>query len=147
MTAQRSRKEELKYRKYQKESRADASKVKCLFCDINENHEQFLSQTKHFKIIKNIFGYSIWDNQLVAQHLMIVPKKHTTKLGNLPSDAANEFLAIIDKYEDLGFNFYARSPGSIIKSIPHQHTHLIKPAGKRRRLILFLVKPYFRISF
>lgn len=148
MTAQRSRKEELHYRRHQ----ADLKKIQktnqsCAFCIINSNSSQFIEETKNFRVIKNIFPYSIWDGELVDSHLMVIPKRHTDKLGSLPLSAGNEFLRLIDKYENTGYNLYARSPGSKIKTVFHQHSHLIRPLGKRRKFILFAKKPYIRISF
>lgn len=147
MTAQRSRKEEITYRKYHKDIRDSGRLDACVFCEIEEHDDQVIEKAKYFSVIKNIFPYSIWDNQKVRDHLMIIPNKHTDKLGTLPAAAGREFLSLIDKYEDMGYNLYARSPGSKIKSIPHQHSHLIKPFGKRRKLILFVHKPYIRINY
>ncbi|MBA3758725.1 hypothetical protein H0X10_03785 [Candidatus Saccharibacteria bacterium] len=147
MTAQRSRKEELEYRNYHKKIKESGKFDACVFCSIKNDSEQIIEQTKYFRVITNIFPYSIWDNERVSDHLMIIPKTHTAKLGVLPTPAASEFLKLIDVYEDKGYNLYARSPGSTIKSIPHQHSHLIKPGGHRRKLVFYAKKPYFRVSF
>lgn len=144
MTAQRSRKEELRYKAYVAKQRR-LKKADCAFCAIDMNSDQLVRETPHFKVIINIFPYSIWDGEAVDDHLMIVPKKHTDKLGSLPTAAASELLQLIDSYEDEGYNLYARAPGSAIKSIVHQHSHLIKPKGNRKRLIFFSRKPYLRI--
>lgn len=146
MTAQRSRKEEIEYHKYQV-SLKTRGKKECAFCAVDKNSEQYITESRYFKIIRNIFPYSIWDNEVVQDHIMIVPKLHTDKLGALPNGAGNEFLKLIDTYENDGYNLYARAPGSNIKSIVHQHSHLIKPLGKRRKFIFYNKKPYIRISF
>lgn len=145
MTAQRSRKEELEYRNYKNtvlKNRSD-----CVFCQIDKFDSQFIKGTKHFKVVNNTFPYSIWDGELVADHLMIVPKVHTDKLGNLTKNSAIEFVKLIEEFEDKGFNLYARAPSSSIKSVVHQHTHMIKPLGRRRKFLIFSRKPYIRISF
>lgn len=143
MTATRSRKEVKEYRKYQKNTPKPTG---CVFCLIDKNSDQFISETKHFKVIRNIFGYSLWDSQRVEDHLMIVPKKHTDSLSKLPKEAAVEFVKIISEYEGKRYNVYARAPASVMKTVVHQHTHLIKPLGKPRRLIFLLRKPYIRFT-
>lgn len=147
MTAQRSRKEEQIYKKYYKKLQAGPSANKCVFCSIKSNSDQIVEETKYFKIMYNIFPYSIWDSEPIISHLMIVPKMHTDKLGKLPAPAGKELLKLIDAYEDKGYNLYARAPGSKIKSITHQHSHLIKPGGKRKKFIFFTRIPYIRITF
>lgn len=93
-------------------------------------------------IIKNRFNYSYWDEQDVEHQVMLVPKMHTKSIRKLPIAAASEFLDYIGKYEDLGYNVYARSPDSTTKTVPHQHTHLIKTNGVRKKLIFYTRKPF-----
>lgn len=141
--ATRSRKEEKAYKAYQKTQSSD-----CVFCAITKKDPQFVDHTRSFKIIRNIFAYSIWDNQKVVDHLMVVPKKHIDSLDQLSDAAAGEFLKTISAYERQGYNVYARSPGSRMKSVIHQHTHLIKTAGRPKNVFFLIRKPfYFRISF
>src|SRR3990167_6468788 len=139
MTATRSRKEVKNYRKHRKNMQKPAG---CTFCLIDKNSDQFISETKYFKVVRNIFGYSLWDSQRVEDHLMIVPKMHTDRLSKLPKKAGVDFLEILGEYEEKCYNIYARAPSSVIKTVVHQHTHLIKPLGKPRRLIFLLRKPY-----
>ncbi len=143
MSATRSRKEEKVYKKYQ----AESNKESCPFCAIRKGDKQFLDETKSFKLIRNIFAYSIWDGQRVTDHIMIVPKKHTDKLEDLDSKEAIEFLKIIGKYEKRGYNMYSRAPSSKIKSVVHQHSHLIKTQGAPKKFLFLLRKPYIRIVF
>ncbi len=147
MTAQRSRKEEKIYKHYQKKREQNGEKNSCAFCVLQPDSSQIVKQTVHFRVVKNIFPYSLWDGQPVEDHLMIVPLRHTNKLGNLPAAATKEFVKLLNEYEDKRYNIYARAPASIIKSVTHQHTHLIKPQGKSRRFVLFSRKPYIRVSF
>lgn len=140
MTATRSKKEELTYRKHLQK----ADKSTCAFCTVNEGDDQFVEGTKFFKIIKNIFPYSLWDGQKVEDHLMITPRQHTDSLVDLASKEKAEYVDLLAKYEKVGYNIYARAPGSAIKSIFHQHTHLIKTSGTSRRFVLLIRKPYFR---
>ena len=141
MTATRSRKEETDYKKYLK----TIKHADCVFCIIEKGNDQLVEETVGFKVIKNIFGYSLWDGQRVTDHLMITPKKHSNSLANMKPNEKVEYVDLIEKYEKLGYNIYSRAPSSIIKSVVHQHTHLIKTEGRPMRLVLLLRRPYFRI--
>jgi diadenosine tetraphosphate (Ap4A) HIT family hydrolase len=141
MTATRSRREEKSYKKYLK----TAQRNTCAFCVIKKNNHQLVTTTSHFKIITNIFPYSLWDGQKVISHLMITPKRHTDSLSNMKPDEKVEYVDLIEQYEYQGYNIYARAPSSSVKSIIHQHTHLIKTDGKTRRFVFLIRKPYFRI--
>ena len=101
---------------------------------------------KHFKIIKNIFPYDTWDARDVHDHLMITPIMHTESLSALGDDAAVEFVKLVSTYEKQGYDVYARSPYSAIKSVPHQHTHLIKTGGTRHKGVIHIEKPYVSIT-
>lgn len=143
MTAQRSTKEEHLYSRKRTQELGGG----CVFCAIAKGHPQYVSETKHLKVIRNQTPYSLWDGQGVLDHLMIVPKQHTNKLGDLSGDAAKEFFALVEQYEEQNYNLYARSVHSTVRSIPHQHTHLIKLDGKQRKFLMMVRKPwYFRIS-
>ena len=141
MTATRSRKEEKEYKGYLK-----TKPNTCPFCEIKTGSDQLIEETKHFKVVHNIFSYSLWDGQNVADHLMIVPKKHTASLADIPKDASAEFVQLLGSYEKKGYNIYARAPASVIKSVLHQHTHLIKPAGRPKKFVFLLRKPFIRIT-
>lgn len=142
MTAPRSRKESRKYKAYTKQTDPSV----CRFCTITPEDDQYVDSTEYFNIIKNAFPYSIWDSQRVVDHLMVTPKVHTDNLGSMSTDARLEYVALLEKYEKQGYNIYARAPTSIIKTIVHQHTHLIKTGGRPMRLLFLLHKPYIRLS-
>lgn len=138
MTATRSRKEVKTYSKYL------AIKTKtCPFCEIDNKSDQFVEETTHFQVLDNIFGYSLWDSQEVEDHLMIVPKQHINSLAKLPKTAAAEYVALLAKYEQKAYSQYSRAPSSVIKSVVHQHTHLIKPKGGPKRFVLLLRSPFY----
>lgn len=141
MTATRSRKEEIIYKKHLK-----SQPQGCPFCRIEKGSDQLVEETKYFKIIRNIFSYSLWDGQRVADHLMLVPKKHIASIADIPKAAATEFIEILGRYEKKSYNVYARAPASVIKSVVHQHTHLIKPMGRPKKFVLLLRKPFIRIT-
>lgn len=139
MTAQRSTKEEKLYRKYKIVHKSTA----CPFCEIKIGHPQFVEETDNFMVISNRIPYSIWDGQIVKEHLMLVPKVHTDRLGGIDSKHASEYLQIINKYESEGYNMYSRAPQSKIKSVFHQHTHLLKLGGNERKFLFFMRKPFY----
>lgn len=143
MTAQRSTKQIKLYRQHLKQVKLE--KLGCAFCAIDSKDKQFISQTKHLKVIHNIFPYSIWDNQTVRDHLMVVPKDHVHTLANLGHEALLELAKVISKYEREGYCIYARPSGSVLKSIPHQHTHLLKLSNRRIKALLYMFKPSFRL--
>ncbi len=145
MTAPRSMKEVKQFYKFQRE---DAElDVDCTFCAIKKGDAVYIDETRYMKIIRNRLPYSIWDGQGVVDHLMILPKQHTEKLGDLGPEAAFEYIKLVDKYESDGYNLYARAPNSSLKSIIHQHSHLIKLDGKDRQFLFMAYKPrYIRLS-
>lgn len=142
MTAGRSMRDEGRYRKAQRTRDVDT----CPFCSITENDSQYIDETASFKVIRNTYPYTVWDGQGVVDHLMIVPKKHTDTLGDIGTEAAAEYIKLIELYEKDGYNFYARAPQSNIKTVHHQHTHLIKLDGKHREVFLYMRRPYVRLS-
>jgi diadenosine tetraphosphate (Ap4A) HIT family hydrolase len=107
-------------------------------------NNQYLEETKSFKLIRNRFAYSYWDLQSVADHIMIVPKKHTDTLNNMSSEEAVEFMGILGSYESRGYNIWAQAPQSKTKTVVHQHTHLIKPGKKTYKFLFYLKRPYLR---
>lgn len=140
--ATRSRKETLKYRKVRA---GNVLNINCVFCAKDMEDADVLVVTKSFFILKNIYAYSSWDNQDVADHLMIIPKKHTDTLSALSSHEAIEFMDIVGSYESRGYSIWARAPQNIEKSVTHQHTHLIKLGDKKHKMLLYLQKPYVRV--
>jgi len=115
---------------------------RCDFCEFNNHSIEVVAEYDYFWIITNSFGYDIWDNMEVKEHLMIVPKYHTESISKLELNAITEYAKIIAKYDSDGYSFYARAAENESKSVPHQHTHLLKFNGKRKRLMLFIEKPY-----
>ena len=137
----RSRKETLRYRKDLKTDHY----IDCVFCQIEREPERIIQKTKNFYIVINKYPYSQWDSQGVENRLMILPKKHTDTLSSLTSSEAIEYVGLLGSYESKGYNVYSRTSKSLIKSVVHQHTHLIKPSFKVARFIIYFRKPYFRI--
>lgn len=144
MTASRSIKEENQYRRFRRTHAGE----KCPFCSIDQGHVQYVEETNHLNVIRNLMPYSIWDGQGVLDHLMITPKVHTDSLKGMDADTALEYTNLLGSYESQGYNIYARTRGSNIKSVTHQHTHLLKLDGDNKRFLLVLRKPfYLRLSW
>jgi len=141
MTAPRSTKREHAYQQQRRASRIAITE--CPSCVIKSDDLYHIEETLSFRVIRNSAPYSIWDGQGVNDHLLIIPKKHTDKIGNLKGVAASEFLSLINKYETLGYNLFARAPASKNKSVVHQHTHLIQPNDKHVNFILYFRKPFY----
>jgi diadenosine tetraphosphate (Ap4A) HIT family hydrolase len=142
MTAPRSRKHNRIYQKYLQQ--ADPSI--CTFCTLKGDEIIVVGHTKYFTILKNRFPYTLWDGQTVTNHLMVVPKQHIASLSGLTLHEKAEYVDILEKYENDGYNIYARAPVSVIKSVLHQHTHLIKTTGGAKKLVFMIKKPYIRLT-
>ena len=142
MAATRSRKEERIYKRYL--SSKDAKT--CPFCEIRKGDNQLVRQYRYFRVIKNIYPYSLWDGLRVVDHLMIIPNKHVATFSDMTPAQKVEYVDIVEAYEGQGYNMYARAPESSIKSIVHQHTHLIQTTGLPKRFVLLVRKPYFRLT-
>lgn len=140
--ATRSRKEEKKYSEY---LRSGEPTQGCVFCAITPDSPQFVSETKSFRVIRNIFPYSQWDGQGVIDHLLLIPKEHTDTLSDLSAQEAVEYVDIVSSYESRGYDVHARGPSSNRKSVVHQHTHFLKLDRKHRKFILYIQKPRIRI--
>ena len=93
-------------------------------------------------MIKNIFGYDLWDGCGVDEHFMIIPKRHVASLAELTSDERIDYMDTIAKYEADGYSLYARSPGNATKSVVHQHMHFMKIDNVRKKWVLYLRRPH-----
>jgi diadenosine tetraphosphate (Ap4A) HIT family hydrolase len=127
--------------KLYKEYQAHSTGV-CDFCVIKEGNPQFVIATESFNVIHNRFPYAFWDDQDVVDHLLVVPKEHVDSLAAFTPGQAAEYLALVSDYENNGYHVYARGAKSQSRSIVHQHTHLIKGAGRSKRLVLQSTRPY-----
>lgn len=135
MTATRSRKEEKEYMRYHR----TLDKGSCVFC----GYKGALAESEHFMVIRNIYPYSVWDSHKVADHLLVVPKEHTDTMSGHDEKKVVEMHALLAPYEKEGYNVYSRAPGSTVKSIIHQHTHLIKTEGNAKKVIFMMRRPFY----
>lgn len=142
MTGLRSRKEQLRYGKYLKVS----DKNVCPFCDIDKHNPAYIEETKYFLVIVNQFPYTLMDSQPVVQHYMVTPKEHVSSIKSLSSEAKIDYVNLLEKYHKKGYNTFTRAGTSVIRSIDHYHTHLLKPGNIVHRFVLAIRKPYIRIA-
>ena len=116
----------------------------CHFC--GKDQVAIVAETEHARIIRNRVSYDVWELRKVVEHLMVIPKRHVTSLKGLHDAERIDIMKIIGDYESRGYNVYARSAGNLMRSVPHQHTHLIKTAGKLAKFTFYLKKPYIFIK-
>lgn len=130
---------------YERQLKGSIRKTKrCNLCDEGEDRSLDRS-TKLFWIIRNNYPYSLWDSSRVKEHLMIVPKRCVDSISSFNSEELQEFGQLLQKFESKDFNFYGRNSRSSIKTISHQHTHLLQINNLRIRFIFYLKKPRIRI--
>lgn len=97
----------------------------CSFCDNNSQH--ILGHVATHWIMSNLYPYELFDDMIVADHLLIVPKRHIVGISEFTDEERVDFLDTVSEYEEAGYTLFARAPINKAKSVTHQHTHLIKP--------------------
>lgn len=105
-----------------------------------------MAATPHFKVIRNIFGYDVWDSCGISDQIMLVPKRHIVGVAELRPAEKTDYINQLIKYEKQGYSIYARAPSAITKSVIHQHTHFIKLDNKRKKALLYLKKPHVLLA-
>lgn len=135
----RTRRNHFKYATYIK----NRSESTCQFCELTNKDTQIIKETSSFWIIKNIFPYDVWDTAGVNNHLLIVPKRHVDSIAHFNDTESKDFVKQLATYEQRGFSVYARAANNSLKSVVHQHTHLIAIDNKIKKYILFSKKPRF----
>ncbi|MFZ2560119.1 MAG: hypothetical protein WAW91_00595 [Candidatus Nanoperiomorbaceae bacterium] len=134
----RSRRTNNAYKTSRHARRHDAG---CAFCDPN-CLQPLIEATELFWVIENAYPYAIFDEQGIADHLLIVPKRHVLGISEFTSAESREFMQLVSKYDRLGYSLYARANNSKSKSVSHQHAHLMKLDGKTVKLNVTVRKPY-----
>lgn len=140
--ATRFRGNELSYRRHL----SSITSKKCCFCDFKSKPSEVVEEYDFFWVTINLFPYNVWENMGVDSHLMIVPKKHTRKMEDFSKKEIIQYMKIVSSYESRGYSIYSRSPNNKAKTIPHQHTHLIKTLPTKKSWIFYARKPYLLIT-
>lgn len=116
------------------------SQKECVFCEVES--DCVIEEYTHFRIIKNIYPYHMWDLKQVEEHLMIVPKHHTEGFDGFKEESFEEYLKITTSYSNSGYDLFTRTTKSSRKTQPHFHTHLIRTSGSIRKKLYFEEDPY-----
>ena len=122
-----------------------AASVTCPFC-APETLANALVTTDAYYIVPNLTKYDLWESHDVEHHLMIIPRRHVESLADLDNHEMLEIMKKIADYEHNGYSVYARGVGFSMRSVKHQHTHLIKASNTHPRLTIFMRKPYMLIK-
>lgn len=125
------------YRKYQKTAfRPDG----CVLCD--PAHIEILEDFNFFIRLAAKFQYEIWDDHIVSEHYMIVPKAHRHTILEFTPEEKSEYMELLGRFESEGYSFYSRAPGDTTRSVAHFHTHLLRISGSSVEGMLYLRKPH-----
>lgn len=116
--------------------------MQCPFCDLSQVVE-IIEQTEEMLVIRNHIPYDVFEGGAVTHHYMIIPRRHRKSFSAFSSNEKLDYMNVLAKYEDAGFNSYTRTMSSKTRSIEHLHTHLLKTPNSRPRFMLFIQKPYF----
>jgi len=115
----------------------------CDFCQFETNQAgDIVMATKHFLIVKNMFQYDIWDGCPVTEHLLVSPRRHVVSLNDFTDEEKLAYIQLISEWESKGYSIYARSDLDKTKSVPHQHTHLIRLQGRPVKAMVYLHAPH-----
>lgn len=117
----------------------------CPFCDAATLANAIYEDDTVY-IVPNITQYDLWEMHDVEDHLLVIPKRHVESLASMTIDEHVAVMSQAARYEQEGYNVYARGVGFVTRSVPHQHTHLIKASNKHPRAAFFLQKPYVLIK-
>ncbi len=132
----RSREARNNYAKYRKSQPAQA----CDFC--NPDPAKVVQTKKYFYVLPNLFSYDLWDYKQVAEHLLLIPKRHVKSMTEFTRAERIELVDTMAEWEAKGYSVFARTDESSAKTVPHQHTHLIKTTGPFVKQIIYNEKPY-----
>ena len=121
--------------------------IACVFCAMaTEEPRSIIEDNAYTLVVKNRFGYTVWDGCEVLEHLMIIPKAHKDTLQSFTKKEVDEWSKVCARYEMQGYSLYTRSPDNITRSILHHHTHFIRLGKRRKKYILYLRKPHILIA-
>lgn len=97
----------------------------CNFC--NHTTQRIIGNLATHWVIDNLYPYELYDDMVVSDHLLIVPKRHIVGISEFTDQERIDYLDTVAEYEDEGYTLFARAPQNKAKSVTHQHSHLIKP--------------------
>ncbi len=118
----------------------------CPFCD-ETTVAKAVAGNEHVYLVPNIVQYDLWELHDVTDHLLVIPRRHAKTLAELSKAERQAVIDVCAEYEAKGYGIYARGNGSVLRSVTHQHTHLIKTTNKMPRLTIYLRRPYWLIKW
>lgn len=114
----------------------------CPFCGPADETRKVRYESTHMLVIQNIFPFDIWEGYRVAEHLLVIPRRHADTLQKLNDAERKDIIDIYATYEAAGYNLYSRAPQSGSRAYPHLHTHLIKLSGEPAGNIRYTRDPH-----
>ena len=129
-------------RKYIKLRKSDHQHRDCAFCDDPGLNGRTIQETETMIVVPNRTSYDFFEGLRVTEHLMIIPKRHVELIKDFTQKEKTELMELMGEYEAKNYNIYARGSGNIMRSVKHQHTHLIKLENKLSKFSVFIRKPY-----
>lgn len=116
---------------------------KCAFCNFDTDQpDDIIEQTELFTIVACMFSYDVWDSYPITEHLLLVPRRHVLSIHDYTPDEQRAYMELLMKYDKNGYTTYARSHADKTKSVPHQHTHLLKLGETPVRHMYYSRKPH-----
>lgn len=98
----------------------------CVLCEKTAHASEVVEVGEKMVVLKNLFPYTMWDDQTVYDHLMVIPRTHQSTLAELTEEDRIEWMHFVATYEARGYSSYTRAPHNSSRSQPHLHTHLLK---------------------
>lgn len=135
------------FRKTRKEYKKHLRPASCPFCNTDELQNRQVIETKFAYIVPNKTSYDVWEARTVKDHLLVIPKRHVRSLHELTKAESADIMNILAEYEDKNYNVYARGKSSSVRSVVHQHTHLIKTNPRAHHGTFYWRKPYIFWKF
>lgn len=98
---------------------------KCNFCELGS--QRVIGYFATHAVIENLYPYELFDDMIVEDHLLIVPRRHIVGINEFTDEERTDFLDTVSEFEEEGYTLFARAPQNKAKSVVHQHSHLVKP--------------------
>jgi ATP adenylyltransferase len=137
----RSRKTTKAYNPGKTSKQLTAGEVPCPFCELDDRPVH--KDGEAMRVVPNKHPYEYWDKRGVIEHLLLIPKRHVESLSELTDKEKVEAIELMSEYESAGYSVYWRSKTNGERTVPHQHTHLIKVNNVSPHLSIYSEKPYF----
>lgn len=99
----------------------------CIVCDVHERAPKVvLDDSTSMIVMDNEYPYNKWDSRGVSDHKMIAPKRHVLSFAGFNEKEIIDYFKLVAHYETEGYSIYTRSPGNMMRTVGHLHTHLFK---------------------